>query len=415
MLTFYGGGNRSCRPYIGDTFLSIETILVEGWRFIPHSYSIINEWQCLELIKHKGIKLFMHDSPLYLRRWKPRRGLFDAASEAAIAALGELPAGEQPDATLRLTIPVRMKPAPHGGTFVLATADWGWLPRTLMEGRVCLKTAHAGSDVVIVTPSAWSRWGLIRAGADPSRVEVVPHGVDTTVFRPALPEVRNQLRRKRGWEGKFVFLNVSAMTLNKGTPLLMKAFARIAGRNRHVRLKLKGIDSLYRSSESVKWCWSRALTAEERRACQTKLEYFGGILPFQQLAQLYQAADAYVSPYRSESFNLPVLEAVACGLPVICTKGGPTDDFTRPEFARHVSARIIQNVKKEGKGISGRREMEPEELELQPDLEHLTELMTEVLDNHDLYQQARRVGPALAGQQFTWRHAVDRLLDVMAW
>jgi hypothetical protein len=45
---------------------------------------------------------------------------------------------------------------------------------------------------------------------------------------------------------------------------------------------------------------------------------------------VYGAADVYVSPYRAEGFNLPVLEAMACGLPTLTTKGGPTDDFCNP-------------------------------------------------------------------------------------
>ena len=232
--------------------MRIETILVEGWRFVPHSYAIVNQWQCLQLVNRNKFKLFMHDLPFAQRRWKPVRGLFDATSEAAIAALGELPAGEQPDATLRLVVPVPMRPAPHGRTFVLGTADFGWLPRAMLEGRVSLKEAHAGTDVVIVTPSAWSSWGLIRAGADPSRVAVVPHGVDTTLFRPVSTEARTQLRSKLGWQSKFVFLNVSAMTLSKGTDLLMKAFARVAPTYEHAQLVLKGIDATYDSGSLVK-------------------------------------------------------------------------------------------------------------------------------------------------------------------
>ena len=48
-----------------------------------------------------------------------------------------------------------------------------------------------------------------------------------------------------------------------------------------------------------------------------------------------QAADVYVSPYHAEGFNLPVLEAVACGIPVVVSAGGSTEDFTHPAFARY--------------------------------------------------------------------------------
>jgi len=50
-------------------------------------------------------------------------------------------------------------------------------------------------------------------------------------------------------------------------------------------------------------------------------------VPFSELPALYRAADVLVQPYRAEGFCLPALEALACGIPVIATAGGPTDDF----------------------------------------------------------------------------------------
>ena len=61
--------------------------------------------------------------------------------------------------------------------------------------------------------------------------------------------------------------------------------------------------------------WYRMPDAEMDKIT-SKLIYVGDTLSFVQLAKLYQAADAYVSPYLAEGFNLPVLEAAACGLPV---------------------------------------------------------------------------------------------------
>ena len=69
------------------------------------------------------------------------------------------------------------------------------------------------------------------------------------------------------------------------------------------------------------------------------IEYIGDSLSFGQMAQLYQAADAYVSPYRGEGFNMPVLEAAATGLVVVATLGGATDDFTNASFALGVDSR----------------------------------------------------------------------------
>ena len=45
------------------------------------------------------------------------------------------------------------------------------------------------------------------------------------------------------------------------------------------------------------------------------------------MAALYRSCDVLVHPYRGEGFAMPVLEAMASGLPVVVTAGGPTDEF----------------------------------------------------------------------------------------
>ena len=60
-----------------------------------------------------------------------------------------------------------------------------------------------------------------------------------------------------------------------------------------------------------------------------------------ELAELMACADVYVSPYKAEGFNLPVLESMALGVPVIITKGGPTDDFTNAAFAKYVDSERV--------------------------------------------------------------------------
>jgi glycosyltransferase involved in cell wall biosynthesis len=57
-----------------------------------------------------------------------------------------------------------------------------------------------------------------------------------------------------------------------------------------------------------------------------------------ELAGLYRSCDLLLHPYRGEGFGLPVLEARACGLPVLVTAGGATDDFCRGPGARLLPA-----------------------------------------------------------------------------
>jgi glycosyltransferase involved in cell wall biosynthesis len=264
-----------------------------------------------------------------------------------------------------------------------------------------LQDHRRDADVVLVTPSAWSRAGLVRSGAEPSRVVVVPHGVDTSVFRPLGDDERAELRRAFGWD-TFVFLHLGSMSDNKGIALLLKAFAQVLDVFPHAMLVLKGLDSFYSSGRYVERSLAGLGDAEQAKV-RKRLAYVGGTLPFSELARLYQAADAYVSPYLAEAFNLPVLEAIASGLPVICTRGGPTDDFTTDDVALKIQSKIRPARTEEG-GLG---------FALEPSLEHLIELMRQAIARRDLAVRARSEGPAFVATHFTWRHVVDRLLAVM--
>jgi glycosyltransferase involved in cell wall biosynthesis len=373
------------------------SLLAEGWRFVPHSYAFVNQWQCLELMKRPDVLLYFRDASLGQKKWPKLRGVFGAADEASIGNLPDLPAGHQADVAFRMTVPVSFRKTDAARLYVLGTADFGWLPNVMIEDRRSLAEAHAGSDAILVSPSAWSKWGLIRAGAQEDRVIVLPHGVDAGIFRPPTVEERRAQRLRHRWTDRFVFLNVSAHALSKGTDLLLKAFSRVAVRFPEAMLALKGSDEVYHSREWVQRWMRERLTQEEREAIKNRVWYSGKVVSFRDLAGMFGAADAYVTPYRSESFNLPALEAIACGLPLICTSGGPTDDYTTDAFARRIPARLVP----------GNR---PNEIIREPALDELTDAMCAVLEDSSWRESARLHGPQHVRERFTWSHVIDQLL-----
>jgi glycosyltransferase involved in cell wall biosynthesis len=74
----------------------------------------------------------------------------------------------------------------------------------------------------------------------------------------------------------------------------------------------------------------------------------------EQMRQLYAAADLYASPYRAEGFNLPVIEAVACGCPVLVTRGGATDDFFEPFMGLQIRSEPASRLAPNSKSDSAR-------------------------------------------------------------
>ena len=114
------------------------------------------------------------------------------------------------------------------------------------------------------------------------------------------------------------------------------------------------------------------------------------------MARLVQSADAYVSPYRAEGYNLPVLEAAAAGLPVLCTAGGATDDFTAPDFALRIEAALDEQARV-----------------LSPSLDHLIVLLRKCVEDAAWRDGARSAGPVFVARGHTWKHAAARLMDAV--
>ena len=375
---------------------SVRRLLVEGWRFLPHSYALVAQSHCLCLARRVDVELRFADLPFYDPQWKPAHGIFTSAEEALLSSLRSPEASFAPDATFTLRPERPDFSAPRTGTrFAFATAEYRVLtPASLGD----LRSANDVPDRVhVVTPSRWAAAAYRRFGFADARIHVVPHGIDPAIFRPD-EAARLATRRTLGIDAEFLFLCAGAMTWNKGLDVLLAAFARLIEVRPGVRLLLKGADALYPSRELVREVLAD-LPSRARSAVSARLIYEGRTFSAKVMAELLRAADCYVSPYRAEGFNLPVLEAMACGVAVICTAGGPTDEFTDPSFAVRIPSRLAS------KRLDGDREGEM----LEPDSENLAALMSEAARD----PAAARMRGALAARYAHERHSWDAVTDIL--
>ena len=320
--------------------------------------------------------------------------------------------------------------------------------------------------VTVLAPTVWAKRGLAVGGVQPASIHVIPHGVDTSIFFP-LPTrgARDALRAKLGWTGNFVFLCVGAMTKNKGVVHLLRAFERLmrpmrgdhgdhgdagvgagsglgleqgggggggggseGGRGQQkrpgrgqrcprCRLVLKGNDEMYDSNRYV----AAALASLEAKGLGHTVRYLGGTFNFSDMAALYQASDALVSPYRAEGFNLPVLEAVATGLPVIVSRGGPTDEFTTPQFARYVRSRLVDATAGAAgaAGVAGERRYHVDNgakaVDLEPDEDDLLRHLQNVSRSTRWRERARVAGPLHVRRAgYTWKGIARAVAEVLS-
>ena len=136
-------------------------------------------------------------------------------------------------------------------------------------------------------------------------VLVVRHGVDTTVFdRGARLARRTGARLSFGIApAEYVFLLIGNDWKKKGLDALLLAIAGC--RDLPVRLIVVGKDT---REPFLRDC--------EKLGIQSRVMF---LVPSSDVVQFYAAADSYVGPSLEDAYGLPVLEAMACGLPVIAS------------------------------------------------------------------------------------------------
>jgi glycosyltransferase involved in cell wall biosynthesis len=146
---------------------------------------------------------------------------------------------------------------------------------------------------------------LLRVPED--RVDVVPHGLGASARTAPLPEAELRARHELG--ERPVVLSVSAKRPHKNLMRLLEAHARLEPRP---VLVLPGYPTEH-EAELRRRAEELGITADVR---------FLGWVDAAELEGLYAAAGAFVFPSLSEGFGLPVLEAMARGVPVACSDTG---------------------------------------------------------------------------------------------
>jgi len=153
-------------------------------------------------------------------------------------------------------------------------------------------------------------------GVPASKIDVTPLGYDKALFRPLLGADISHFRRKQGLPKRF-WLFIGTLEPRKNLPLLLQAYARL-GQAERLPLILGGGSG---------WRAQDVFATIERLELGEWVKH-AGFIPTADLPFWYNCAEAFLYPSVYEGFGLPVLEAMACGTPVITT-----DVSSLPEVA----------------------------------------------------------------------------------
>lgn len=166
------------------------------------------------------------------------------------------------------------------------------------------------------------------------RVRVVPHGVDPAFFSLIASEAAAPF-----------LLAVSTLHPHKNLDVLIKAFALFAGMHPEYRLVIAGLKGFY--TEPLE-------NLRDQLGLQDRVTFTGWI-PREELYRLFAQSRAFVYPSRFEGFGMPILEALAAGLPTACANVEPmagiaggaallfdSDDI--PALARHLETLAFDDL-----------------------------------------------------------------------
>jgi glycosyltransferase involved in cell wall biosynthesis len=211
-------------------------------------------------------------------------------------------------------------------------------------------------------------------GIPAERVAVVPGGVDPRFAPVEDPAGLHAIRQLIGVGDAPYVLFVGVVEPRKNLQGLIRAFEIIKQRHK-LPHKLVIVGRRGWLSEAI-------FEAHERSAARDEI-IFPGFVPDEELPTLYSAASAFAFPSFYEGFGLPLLEAMACGTPVVSSSAA-----SLPEVVGDAGPLVDPN-----------------------DPEALAEALHQVLTDERLRETNRALGLERAAQ-FTWPAAAQKLLDV---
>jgi glycosyltransferase involved in cell wall biosynthesis len=353
----------------------------EGNQLVTHSLSLINRELCMHLID-AGYEVSLI----------PGREVDNISPDSdprfeKIVQRTHKPLSGPSDVHVRHHWPPNFDPPPEGHWVMIQPWEYGRLPESWVRPMAELV------DEMWV-PSRHVQKTYVASGIPSDRVQVIPNGVDSARFNPSAQKYAINS------EKKFKFLFVGVAIWRKGVDLLLDAYRSTFDWRDGVVLVIKDLQAgVFYLDQGA----GRIIREIRKDPGMPEIVHIETALGPGELPGLYTACDCMVHPYRAEGFAMPVLEAMACGIPVITTAGGSTDDFCSPDDVSLIPARRIEFNPSDVKLATGGGWV------LEPDVNALKTLMREAFENNsEAKQRALQVSEEVRGR-YDWSIIAEKV------
>lgn len=255
------------------------------------------------------------------------------------------------------------------------------------------------------TPSSFNLETFTNSGIT-SPIYIIPLGVDPDYFNPSIASFKGI--------PQYVFLSVFEWGERKAPDILLRAFALEFNRKDDVILICKVINNdgsvnvpeqitrlnLPRDHAPIVFVYNQNISSSHSNIIFVHHE---GI-PAYQMGTFYRSGDCFVLPTRGEGWGMPIMEAMACGLPVIATNWSAYVDFISETTAYPLQVKGLVNAKAKCPYYEGFQWADP-------DGEHLQYLMRYVYEHRD---EARAKGFRASKHVLTnwnWDIAAEKIIE----
>ncbi|MFZ5595897.1 MAG: glycosyltransferase family 4 protein [Bacillota bacterium] len=169
-------------------------------------------------------------------------------------------------------------------------------------------------------PSRFNYNAFTSCGVLPEKLRIMHLGVDTQHFKPS---------REPKSGNKFSFLSCFELIPRKGCDTLMEAFCEEFDPGEPVELIIKSFENWGKHDPQGK-AISNLLDDVQKKYLKTpSITLEKSVIPYSELPSLYKRADCQISASHGEGWNLPLMEAMACNIPVIAVNwSGHTEYLT---------------------------------------------------------------------------------------
>jgi glycosyltransferase involved in cell wall biosynthesis len=245
-------------------------------------------------------------------------------------------------------------------------------PRRVLLNRPLVDMAARRADAIITVSQSAKRDITRLYGTAANRIHVVHEAAAPSFRRVESPRELERVRRRYSLPDRFI-LYVGTIEPRKNLPKLLDAIA--------IRRKSGELQHQLVCAGPYGWL-SRDIEEQLERLAIEDAVRFTGYVPFDDLPALYTLAEVFVFPSLYEGFGLPVIEAMACGTPVVA---GDVPAVT--EVAGGAVQQVHLNVESIGDAIVA------------------------LTRSPELREERRRCGLARA-RAFSWQRAADETLQV---